>query len=156
MSTSTQSSLRRDTQRTTTIRITPYLRFDGNCREAMQFYKDSLGGNLSLMTVGESPEGSNMKGVNPNMIFHSSLTNENIELLGSDMAPEDGLVKGNTISLALQCSSEEELKRYFSKLSAGGKTTFAPSQTSWGALYGQLIDKFGREWMLTYFMKQGR
>jgi PhnB protein len=121
----------------------------------MQFYKDCLGGNLTMMTVGESPEASKMKGADPQTIFHSSLTNENIELLASDMAPEGGLVKGSAMSLALQCTNEQELKRYFSKLSAGGKTQFAPNPTPWGAIYGALVDKFGNEWMLTYFAQSG-
>ncbi len=34
--------------------MTPYLNFDGNCREAMTFYHSCLGGDLNVMTFGES------------------------------------------------------------------------------------------------------
>ncbi len=33
----------------------PYLRFNGNCREAMNFYKSCLGGELILQTVANRP-----------------------------------------------------------------------------------------------------
>jgi PhnB protein len=148
MSTSSQTSIRREAR--TATRVTPYLRFNGNCREAMMFYKDCFGGDLTVMTVAESPEASKMKGEDPKHVFHSSLTSGGIELMGSDLAPEQGLSKGNTMALALQCSSEEELRQFFSKLSSGGKTDYAPAQTTWGAIYGQLVDKFRNEWMLTF------
>jgi len=35
--------------------LNPYLNFDNNCREAMNFYKDCLGGELFFQTVGEMP-----------------------------------------------------------------------------------------------------
>jgi PhnB protein len=121
----------------------------------MTFYKECFGGDLTMMTVGESSEASKMKGEDPKHVFHSSLSNGSIELLGSDLAPQEGLSKGNTMALALQCSSEQEMRTFFSKLSSGGKTNYAPAQTSWGALYGQFVDRFGNEWMLT-FMKDSR
>ena len=37
--------------------LNAYLHFQDNCRQAMTFYKDCLGGELTLMTVGESPNG---------------------------------------------------------------------------------------------------
>ena len=148
MGASTQSSMRRETRMAT--RVSPYLRFNGNCREAMQFYKECIGGELTLMTVAESPEKSHMPTENPNHVFHSSLTSGSIELLGSDMAPKGGLLKGNTMALALECASEQEMWRFFAKLSAGGRVGFSVAPASWGGLYGQLVDRFGNEWMLTY------
>jgi PhnB protein len=150
MSTSTQSSMR--TRMAT--RVTPYLRFDGNCAEAMKFYKSCFGGDLSVMTVAESQMAGKLPGVDPTHVFHASLTSGSIELLGSDMVPE-GLTRGNSTVLALQCAAEQELRTYFSKLSAGGKVNYPVDKAVWGGLYGQLVDKFGNEWMLTFMPASG-
>lgn len=86
--------------------------------------------------------------MDPTQVFHARLTNGSIELLGSDMV-QDGLTRGNSTALALQCASEPELRADFSKLSAGGKVNYPVDKAAWGGLYGQLVDKFGIEWMLT-------
>ena len=40
--------------------INAYLTFNGNCREAMNFYKEVLDGDLALQTIGESPMADKM------------------------------------------------------------------------------------------------
>src|SRR6267378_2537439 len=100
--------------------INSYLTFSGNCRDAMTFYKECLGGELTLQTVGESPTAEQMPPEMKQSIMHSTLTNGGIVLMGSDMVGKDGLIRGNAISLLLNCSSEEEIKDYYAKLSEGG------------------------------------
>src|SRR4051812_11574628 len=99
--------------------INAYLTFNGNCREAMTFYKKCLGGKLTLQTVKESPMANQWPEQVQHHILHASLIKDNLVLLGSEMGGSDGLVKGNIISLALQCSSEEEIETFFSNLSKG-------------------------------------
>jgi PhnB protein len=152
MSTSTQSTVRKETRMAT--RITPYIRFDGNCSEAMKFYKNCFGGDLSVMTVAESPMAGKVPSADPKDVFHASLSSGSNELLASDMVP-DGLTKGNAMVLALQCASEQELRTHFSKLSAGGKVVYPVDKAVWGGLYGQLVDKFGNEWMLNFTSASG-
>jgi PhnB protein len=53
--------------------INPYLHFDGNCREAMTFYRESLGGELALQAVGDSPMASQMPAEAQKKILHASL-----------------------------------------------------------------------------------
>lgn len=54
--------------------LNPYLNFNNNCREAMMFYKEYLGGELSLQTVGGSPEmAAQMPPEMKDKILHSSL-----------------------------------------------------------------------------------
>ena len=60
------------------------------------------------------------------------------------------LVAGNQITLCLNCSHEEEVDTYFSRLSTGGHVITPLHQTFWGATYGELTDKFGMIWMLNY------
>ena len=84
-------------------------------------------------------------------IMHASLTNGKIALSGSDMVdPEEGLVRGNSFLLQLECDSEEELRTLYSKLSSEGEPTFQTASQFWGAVYGQLVDKYGNNWMLNY------
>ena len=97
--------------------IYSYLTFSGNCREAMTFYKNCLGGELTLQTVGDSPLAEKMPAQMKESILHSTLTKDSLVLMGSDMVSEKGLLKGNAVSLSLNCSNEEEIKSFFKKLS---------------------------------------
>ena len=133
--------------------INSYLTFSGNCREAMLFYKECLGGEVNFQTIGESPLADKMPKQMKDCILHSTLTKEALVLQGSDMVPQTGLVKGNTVSLSLDCSSEEEIKNFYAKLSADGKADHPIEDTFWGAMFGDLTDKFGNHWLLNYTKK---
>ena len=130
--------------------INAYLNFSGNCREALSFYKDCLGGELSLQTVEGSPMEAGCPGAMKHQILHGSLTKNGLILMGSDMVGTEGLIQGNNISLSLSCSSEKEINQFFSSLSAGGKIIEPLKLQFWGAMFGVLTDKFGIRWMLTY------
>ena len=128
----------------------PYLRFNGNCREAMSFYKSCLGGELILQTVAESPIAAQMPPGTGNNIMHATLTKGSLMLAGSDMAPAEGVKQGNHMVLTLNCSSAEEINTFFQNLSAGGKVSMPLQAEFWGDTFGMLTDKFGNEWMLNY------
>jgi PhnB protein len=66
------------------------------------------------------------------------------------MGCEQGIVKGNSFVLELECSSVDEIKGRYSKLAQGGEATYPVAPSFWGGLYGQLTDKFGISWMLNY------
>ena len=125
--------------------INPYLLFDGNCREAMNFYKECLGGELTLSTVGESPMAAQMPDMR-DMIMHSVLKKDGFALMASDMMEPEGETRGNAISLCIIGSTADELKPIFSSLSKGGKVTHELKEEFFGT-YGDLTDKFGIDWM---------
>jgi PhnB protein len=130
--------------------INSYLTFNGNCREAMTFYKECLGGELIFQTIGESPLSEKMPKKMKDCILHSTLTKDSLILMGSDMVSEQGLVKGNNVSLSLNCSSEEEIKNCYERLSNGGLQNHPLENSFWGALFGDLTDKFGNHWILNF------
>ena len=130
-----------------------YLTFDGNCREAMQFYQECLGGELFFQTVGESPPGKNLEDKMKSMILHATLINGNKILMASDMTPETGISRGNTLSLFLECDSESEINNYFNKLVKDCRSSSPPGKTHYGDTFGNLTDKFGIHWMLSYSQK---
>lgn len=131
-------------------KINSYLTFNGNCREAMSFYRECLGGDLYFQTIGETPLAEKMPEKMKNLILHSTLTNGALLIMGSDMASEKGIIKGNAVSLMLDCDSEAEIRSFFDKLSAGGIVTHALENTFWGAIIGDFTDKFGNNWILHF------
>jgi PhnB protein len=128
--------------------INSYLTFSGNCREAMTFYQQCLGGELAFQTIGESPLSEKMPKKMKDFILQATLTKGSLLLVGSDMVPETGLIRGNAVSLMLNSRSEKELKSCFKKLSAGGQVTHPLQKNFWGAVFGGLTDKFGNNWLL--------
>ncbi len=130
--------------------INSYLTFNGNCREAMQFYKECLGGKLHFQTIGESPLSDKMPQQMKESILHSTLSKKSFILMGSDMVGNDGLAKGNAVSLMLDCSNEKEIKACYEKLSAGGIQNHPLEISFWGALFGDLTDKYGNHWLLHF------
>ena len=131
-------------------RINTYLTFNGNCREAMSFYKTCLGGELNFQTIGETPLAEKMPKKMQDCILHATLIKDQLILMGTDMASDKGLVKGNTVSLMLNCGNEKEIKKFYKKLSAGGTITHPLETTFWGAIIGNLTDKYGNNWLLHF------
>lgn len=131
-------------------KLNTYLTFNGNCREAMSFYQACLNGELVFQAIGDSPLADKMPRAMKKRILHSTLTREGITIMGSDMVGEKGLLKGNTVSLMLDCSSEEEARSCYEKLSEGGEATHPLHISFWGALFGDLTDKYGNQWLLHF------
>jgi len=130
--------------------LNPYLNFDGNCREAMNFYKDCLGGELTLQKVSEMPEmAAKMPPQFKDSILHSQLKSGDVVIMASDMQREKQ-VEGNTVHLCINCNSKDELNSFFSKLSAGGKVTEPLADMPWGGKYGALTDKNGKHWIFNF------
>ena len=131
-------------------KLNSYLTFNGNCREAMNFYKYCLGGELSFQTIGESPLSGKMPAAMKESIVHAALIRDRIVIMASDMVWENGLIRGNAVSLMLDCSSEEETKSCYEKLAKGGQATHPLHISFWGALFGDLTDKYGNQWLLHF------
>lgn len=134
--------------------INSYLTFSGNCREAMTFYKECLGGELTLQTIGDSPIAAKMPAQMKDRILHATLVNGTLTILASDMVGEKGLIKGTNVSLMLNCTSEAEIKEYYQQLAEGGVATHPLEISFWGALFGDLTDKYGNQWLLHYDKNQ--
>lgn len=136
--------------------VNVYLTFNGNCREAFDFYKSVFGGEYPYIgTFGEMPpaEGREIKEEDRNRIMHVTLpVSQETILMGSDSASDDGarLVMGNNFSISINADSKEEADRLYNGLSAGGKITMPLSDTFWGAYFGMFTDQFGINWMVNF------
>jgi PhnB protein len=127
--------------------LTPYLLFDGSCRDAMQFYKSVFGGELSSTKVKDSPAKDHMPAFQQEKTINARLRSNSIEISASDwLMPNRIPVRGNTVCLYLSGGSFEDLKSLFEKLSDGADITDPLKEMFFGA-YGALNDKFGVRWM---------
>jgi PhnB protein len=133
--------------------ILPFLNFDGNCREAMEFYKQALGAEVFLLPYSGAPAGQTW--VTPesgDRIMHSTLKRGSDAplLMAADVMPGSPFDQGNAFSVVVECDSHEEIAAFFTALSAGGSVTMPLQDTFWGARFGMLKDKFGVHWMLNF------
>jgi PhnB protein len=135
------------------IRLEAYLFFTGNCREAMEFYKEVFGGELTMQTYGEVPgdKPEEMQGMD-DKIMHATLRTDAIHFMATDSTRKEKFGE-SFISLSLGGSDEETLRGYFEKLSEGGKVTAELKKEFWGDLFGTVTDKFGVDWMVNVTTK---
>ncbi len=127
----------------------PYLLFDGNCAEAMTFYKECLGGELDITTVGESTMAAQFPPDKQDKVLHSQLQSGSIEISASDwLHPTRNPKQGNTVCLHISRATHAELEECFNKLSDGADPDLIDALTDmpFGA-YGALTDKYGIRWM---------
>lgn len=129
--------------------INAYLNFNGQCRKAMTFYQECLGGELVLQKVAESPMALQLSSEMSGKILQGKLIRESIVLMGSDMMG-DSLVEGNNVTLFLNCSNETEITTIFNKLSDEGSVQLPLHQSVWGSTFGKVLDKYGILWMLNF------
>jgi len=134
--------------------INAYIGFNGKCHEAMTFYKDCIGGELTFMPVKGSPIEAQCPPTMKDQILHSTLAVNGSLLMGSDMVGPGGYIKGNDMALSVSCSSEEEINSFYLKLGEGGKIIDPLKMQFWGAMFGVVEDKFGVRWMFNYDKNQ--
>ncbi|MFI6764975.1 VOC family protein [Streptomyces sp. NPDC050355] len=128
-------------------RLNPYISFAGVAKEAMEFYKEVLGGDLAVHTYGdfgsETPPGYADK------IMHGMLeTPSGFTLMGADNPPGMEHRPGNNISMSLSGDDADELRGYWDKLSDGGTVSVPLEKQMWGDVFGMCTDKFGITWMV--------
>ena len=133
-----------DTKMTT---LTAYLLLDGDCKQAMEFYKSVFGGELTMTEVGNSPMKNYFPGTMQQKIVNAKLVSNIVNISASDwLRLNQTPVTGNMVCLYLSGGTPEELESLFSKLSAGADITDPLTKLPFG-MYGALNDKFGIRWM---------
>ena len=129
------------------MRLTPYLLFNGNCRDAMEFYRSCLGGELELTKVKNSGAKGEMPVYQQEKVLNAHLKGGAMEIQASDwLRPDEARVLGNTVCMFLNGGSLEMQKRVFESLSEGGDVTDPLNKQFFGT-YGALNDRFGVRWM---------
>jgi PhnB protein len=133
--------------------LIPYLTFAGNCREAFEFYKEVLQGEIvSIQTFEEA--NANMGAQFGHYIIHAEFKAEDVHFMASDGMPGFVANPGNTVSLDIDLTDMTEQARIFDALSKGGKVDMPLQDTFWGAKYGMLTDRYGIHWMLNCYKEK--
>ncbi|MBW7452997.1 VOC family protein [Paenibacillus sepulcri] len=117
-----------------------------DARAQAEFYTHALGGEiLSVMTHEQLPEArEELK----DKVVNLSLMAGGINFLMSDSVFEP-IIRGNAINLSLEFPTETEAREAFDKLAEGGNVKCPLEPAFWGALFGQIEDKYGIMWMIT-------
>ena len=126
--------------------LNPYLSFRDDAREAMEFYRDVFGGELTINTFGEygDTDPATVDGT-----MHAQLEAANgFTLMASDGPPGTEVKVGDNISISLSGDDAGELRGYWDKLSNGGTVTMPLEKQMWGDEFGMCVDRFGLSWMV--------
>ena len=130
------------------MELEPYLFFYGRCEEALNFYKDVFGGEVSgLARFSDAPPQSGMEVPDKTKVMHANFEAPGLKFMASDGG--ETKYEGGNISLSLGAGSLDEAKRIFDKLAAGGKVEQPLSDAFWGGKFGMVTDKFGIDWMMS-------
>jgi PhnB protein len=130
-----------------------YINFNGNCREAVEYYAEVFGTEKpQIMTFGEGGTDPNfpMPEEAKNLVLHTRLNICGSTIMFSDTFPGSEFTQGNNISLTVVSNNMDEIKNYFNKLSEGGSVEMELQETFWSKCYGSLTDKYGLLWQLSY------
>jgi PhnB protein len=127
-------------------RLNPYISFDNSARQAMEFYRDVFGGDLTMNTFGEFGQADSP---DADKIMHSQLeTDSGFTLMASDTPAGMQRNTGDTITISLSGDDADSLRGYWEKLSDGGTVTMPLEKQMWGDEFGMCTDKFGVAWMV--------
>jgi PhnB protein len=132
---------------------TTYLTFDGNCREAVEFYGKCFGAEVQLMKFSDAPGDMGKKA--PDRIMHARVgTGTKTLLMASDTQPGTPFEPGRNFSICVDCETREELDKLFQAVKEKGEVTLSPQDMFWGAYFGMLKDQFGVHWMFNFAKPQ--
>jgi PhnB protein len=127
-------------------RLNPYISFQDNAREAIEFYQRVFGGTVTLNTFGEygaadSPDADK--------IMHGQLDSDRgFTLMAADTPSGMEYNPGTNIAVSLSGDDAEELRGYWEQLSEGGTVSVPLEKQMWGDEFGMCMDRFGIGWMV--------
>jgi PhnB protein len=128
-------------------RLNPYIHFNGNAREAMEFYQRALGGDLTISTFAEGGMPSDPE--DANKIMHAQLDLPNGEvLMASDTMAGQPAPPVAGISMSLSGDEDDELTGYYERLLDGGTAVEPLVEAPWGDKFGILTDRYGLTWFV--------
>ena len=133
--------------------VQAYVNFNGNCREAVEFYAEVFGREKpQIMAYGDTPadEGFPLTEETKNLVMHTSLEIEGSTVMFSDVPPGMPFVAGNNISLVIISKDMDKIRSMFNKLKVDGTVGMDLQETFWSKYYGFATDKFGIGWQFNF------
>lgn len=128
-----------------TSQLNAYLNFNGNARQAMEFYAGVFGGTLNLNSFADLGR----SGPDGDRIMHSQLeTPAGYTLMAADYTSDMEYPGMSGFSISLSGDDADALRGYFGKLAAGGTVTMPLAKQVWGDEFGMCVDQFGVAWLV--------
>ncbi len=135
------------------MRLFTYLNYNGNCREAFEFYAEHLGARIVMLTThGEAPDPSRVPPEMKDAVLHARLELGDGVLLGADIPKAEPM---RSAYLTLSLDSSEEAERVYALLSDGGEVFMPMEETFFAHRFAMLRDRFGTSWMLLHEREMG-
>ncbi|MFC0272357.1 VOC family protein [Metabacillus herbersteinensis] len=137
--------------------VQPYLRMNGNGKEAVKFYENALEAEvLGVQTYGEMPEHPEftLPVEAKDRVMHANLRVGNTFLMLSDTFPGQPYQLGTQVDVAITLNDVEKSNEVFEKLQEGGEAVMPLQETSWSPSYGQVKDKFGITWQISTLVEE--
>jgi PhnB protein len=132
-------------------RLNPYISFTDNARQAMEFYQGVFGGTLTLSTFGEF----GAPGPDADKIMHGMLeTTSGYTLMGADTPTGMAYNPGTNVTISLSGDDADELRGYWTGLSANGTVSVPLEKQMWGDEFGSCVDRFGISWLVNIVQAQ--
>ncbi|MCL2105772.1 MAG: VOC family protein [Oscillospiraceae bacterium] len=134
-----------------------FINFDGNCREAVEFYARVFRSEVdNLMTYADAPPDPNhpMQETDKDRIMYAGVTIGGMTVMFMDMPTGEPLIVGNNITPTFSTDSKDEVVRLFNELKEGGTVYMEPSQAFFSELYCMVEDKFGIIWQILHYVPQ--
>ena len=129
--------------------LNPYISFRDNAREALERYREVLGGDLQIMTFGSMPE-MGYKPSESELVMHGQLTTDDgMVLMASDTPSSMEYQAPQGISVSLSGTESDRLRAIWDGLLDGGTATMPLAPAPWGGDFGMLVDRFGVAWMMS-------
>jgi PhnB protein len=132
--------------------IISYISFNGNCREAVEFYAKAFSAEAPrITTFGDNPPNPAypLSEQAKKLVLHAELKIAGGILMFSDTFPGNPFIAGNNISLTVMGNNIDDIKTFFNNLKEGGAVTMELQETFWSKCYGMLTDKFGIGWQFS-------
>jgi len=132
------------------MNVTPYLIFNGDCEDALNFYAKGLGGEIKELNRFEGSPAEGMA-EDKQLVMHAIFVAKGVMLMASDSgknAPTE--TDGGKTHLSLNFDTNEEIEQAFEGLSEDARVTMPLQDTFWGARFGMVTDKFGINWMFNF------
>jgi len=131
-----------------TMQVQPYLFFDGRCDEALEFYRVTLGAELTfLMRYRENPDPAGCPPGAGDKVMHAAIRIGDTTFFASDGRCQ-GAPRFEGFALSLTVSEDQQAERLFQALCAGGQIHMPLTKTFFSSRFGMLADRFGVGWMI--------
>lgn len=132
------------------MQLNPCLIFSGSAEEALEFYRDALGGKVEIARYKDSPAAGSITPDWGDKVLYGTLTSPFGVVAAMDAPKDRAGTPGDNFGITVIADSDKDAAASFTKLSDGGSVIMPYEETFWAAKFGMVQDKFGIKWMVNY------